>query len=181
VSYESRHNYTALVFHLTRFLGQDPDTSYHVREVAEKSGISVGAASITLRAMESTGLVTSEQKGSMKFYTFNLSNPLSREWKVLFNIEDLKELVDLLGPHAQRIVLYGSCAKGTDSRESDVDLLIVAHEKTKVSHILALFQKTFNRNLSPIIETAKSWATIRRRDPSLYENVLQGKVLWPNP
>lgn len=179
MNYESGHNYSAIMLHLLHFLGRDPDSSYHVREIAEKSGVSVGAASITLRAMKGTGLVTSEERGSMKFYTFNLFNPLSREWKVLFNIQDLKGLVDELTPYVDRIVLFGSCANGTDSKESDVDLFITTHDKAKVSHILARFQKNYFRNLSPIIQLPEGLAKIRKSDRPMFESILQGRVLWP--
>src|SRR5438067_1329034 len=79
-------NLTAVTLTILRFLAQDPDSSFHGREIAEKTGVSSGAASITLRVLEGSGLLEMEEKGRMKFYRFNLSNPVSREFKVLFNI-----------------------------------------------------------------------------------------------
>lgn len=159
-------------------LGQDPEAKYHVRAVAEKARVSVGAASMILRALESSGLLTVEQTGNMKFYQYNLSNPVARQWKVLFNINRLKPLADMLVDVAERAVLFGSASEGIDTRDSDVDLFILTKDENAVKEILRRFQKQYSRPLSPIIMNPVNFARLRRQDHSLYENIVRGRVLW---
>ncbi len=71
-------NYTAATLEVVKFLGRDPDGSYYVREVAEGARVSTGAASIILRAAHGQGVVRMEEKGGMKLYRIDLSNPVSR-------------------------------------------------------------------------------------------------------
>jgi len=70
-------NYSAATMAILDALGADPETKYHVRAVAEKARVSVGAASMILHTLESSRMLTVEQIGNMKFYQYNLSNPCS--------------------------------------------------------------------------------------------------------
>jgi len=47
--------------------------------------------------------------------------------------------------------MFGSCAEGTDAKESDVDLLILSDEKGLVKRITAGREGPFERRLAPII------------------------------
>ena len=171
-------NYTAATFAVLEVLGADPNTSLHVRKVAEKAKVSTGSASTTLRALESSGLLTVEEKGNMKFYRINLTDPRARQLKVLFNVYRLKPLADRLKNETDRVILFGSAADGTDSIESDVDIFILTQDETVVKEILRKFQREYDRPLSPIIMSANNYARLRRRDTSLYQNIARGRVLW---
>ena len=141
-------NYSAATMAILDALGQDPDTRYHVRAVAGKAGVSVGAASMILHTLEGTGMLTVEQVGNMMFYRYNLFDPVARQWKVLFSTNRLKPLADLVREAAQRVVLFGSAAEGTDTRESDVDLFILAQDEAIVRSVLRRFQKGYSKSLS---------------------------------
>lgn len=171
-------NYTAATLAVLEALARDPETSLHTRKVAEKARVSVGAASMILRALKGSHLVEVEERGSMKFYRINLLNPLSREFKILFNVRDLTGLVESLTESAIRVVLFGSCAEGTDTKDSDVDLFILTEDAQTVKVTLGRFRKEFTRNLSAIVVGAGDLARLRRRDKPLYDNISKGKVLW---
>jgi len=173
-------NYSAATMAILDALGNDPETRYHVRAVAEKARVSVGAASKILHTLESSGMLTVEQIGNMKFYQYNLFNPIARQFKVLFNTSRLKPLADMLEEVAVQVVLFGSVAEGTDVRDSDVDLFVLTEHENIVKEILARFVRKhyYSRPLSPIIMDAAGFARLRREDPSLYQNILRGKVLW---
>jgi hypothetical protein len=173
-------NYSAATMAIIDALGQDPETRFHVRAVAEKAGVSVGAASMILHALEGSGILMVERTGNMKFYQYNLSNPVARQFKVLFNTSRLKPLADVLEEEAERVVLFGSLAEGKDGPDSDVDLFILTDHENIVRETIARFVRkhSYSRPLSPIIMTAAGFAKLRRQDPSLYENILHGRVLW---
>ena len=161
-------------------LGQDPETRYHVRAVAGRAKVSVGAASTILHSLEGTGMLTVEQIGNMRFYKYNLFDAVARQWKVLFNTMHLKPLADDLRDAAEEVVLFGSAADGTDTLDSDVDLFILTQHEPRVREIVASFRKRrrSSRLLSPLIMNATSFARLRREDPSLYESIVRGRILW---
>jgi predicted nucleotidyltransferase len=171
-------NFTAVTITILRFLAQDPDTSFHGREIAEKARVSSGAASMTLHVLHGTGLLEMEEKGRMKFYKFNLSNPVSREFKVLFNIMDLRNLVEDLKPDAERIILFGSGAEGRDAKDSDLDLFILTRDPSKVKDIARRAEKKLVRHLSSIIVDAQGELRLRRDEKPLYDNISRGRILW---
>ena len=53
----------------------------------------------------------------------------ARYLKILFNLSELSELVRKLRDTSKKIILFGSSAEGTDSNESDIDLLILTSDK----------------------------------------------------
>jgi len=172
-------NYTEVMLRLLDFLGQDPDAAYHVREVAEKAGVSTGSASITLRFLEGSRLLSLEERGGLKLYSFNLFNPVARQFKVLFTVNRLNDMVEGLKHEADRVVLFGSSSKGTDAKESDIDLLRVTRNPVSVREILRTTEKRIHRTLSPIIVPPGGLTRIEREDRPLLESILQGRVLWP--
>jgi predicted nucleotidyltransferase len=171
-------NYTAVTLKVLEYLARDPSGAHHVREVAEKSRVSVGAASITLRALQGQRLAKAEEKGGSKFYSIDLSNPGAREFKILFNVLSLKNLVDSLKDHAERVVLFGSSADGMDEKDSDIDLYVLAQNRALVKEVLKRFQKRFVRTLSPIIVDALGEMRLRKGDRPLFDEISRGKVLW---
>lgn len=173
--------YTAATWAILDALGKDPDSSLHTRKVAEQARVSVGAASTILRTLERSHLVDIEVKGAMKFYRINLVNPISREFKILYTIGKLYPLVEELRENTERVVLFGSCAEGTDGKDSDVDLLILTQDPRAVKESLSRFQKRFHRHLSPIIVNAEGLARLRRQDSPLYNSIVKGRILWPKP
>lgn|SRR2546426_559761 len=175
----SNIHYTAATWSILDALGEDPDSSLHTRRVAEEAGVSVGAASMILRILESSHLVDVEEKGNMKFYRINLLNPISREFKIFYHIRKLYPMVEELKDKAEKIILFGNCAVGVDGKDSDLDLFILTQDPRPVKEVLSRFQKRFHRHLSPIIVNAEGQARIRRHDSTLFNNIIRGKVLWP--
>jgi len=171
-------NLTAVTLTILRFLALDPDRSFHGREIAERAGVSSGAASMTLRVLEGTELLEMEEKGRMKFYRFNLANPVSREFKVLFNIMDLRKLVEDLKGDAERIILFGSGAEGKDAKDSDLDLFILTREPSKARNVVRRTERKLVRHLSPIIVDAQGEIRLRRDQKPLYDNISRGRILW---
>jgi len=113
----------------------------------------------------------------MKFYRLNLSNPVSREFKVLFNIMDLRQLIDDLKNYTERIILFGSGAEGKDARDSDLDLFILTSEPSVVRDVVRRAQKKLLRHLSTIIVDAQGEIRLRRDERPLYDNISKGRIL----
>jgi len=159
------------------FLGRNYRNSYYVRELANILSISTGSASIQLRALEESGLVTSEQKGRTLLFRANISHPLVREVKIFSSLLELSPLIAAGRDGIVRMILFGSCATGEDTAESDIDLYLETTDREKTRALLSRFEPAISRKISPIIVTPEEAVQLRARDRPLFERIQAGKVL----
>jgi len=89
-------------------------------------------------------------------------------------------LEDLYGERLKGIVLYGSCARGTDAEDSDIDLLVlldgpvnVAREIRRIWDVLYAVQLESDRVISVMPAETHSY---RKGECNLYRNVQQEGV-----
>lgn len=156
----------------------DPLQEHHEREVMRLAVVSKGSVNRMLHELSDRGFLTSRRRGRMVFYKLDLENPSARQYKILTNVYSLTPLVERLKVAARRVVLFGSCAQGTDVRESDIDLLVVADNKEAVRKEISRFNTKERRRVVPIIVDANEFAKLKREDRSLYDNIERGIVLW---
>jgi len=159
------------------FLGRHFRNSYYVRELAKTLSISTGAASGQLRALEESGLVTSEQKGRTLLFRACMSHPVVREAKIFATLLELAPLIGAGESGIARIILFGSCAVGEDSEESDIDLYIETTDRQAAKALISRYESGISRKISPIIVLPGEAVQLRIRDRPLFERIQGGKIL----
>lgn len=169
---------TPTVMQVLVFFLNDPSNQYYGREVSRKTGVSIGSANKILRLLTELSFLTQEKKANIIIYKLNVGNPAVKQFKILVNIFSLRGLIDKLTPVSRKVVLFGSCSQGIDTKESDIDLLIITAEKDHVKKIISLFTGKIVRRVSPIIVDVNEFIALKREDKPLYENIERGIVLW---
>ena len=158
------------------FLCQNPQQSFYSGELAEKTSLSKGGTNQSLRELAHQGILKTEKKGHMTFYSADLSSPSVRQFKILQNVSMLESIVNKLRPFADRAVLFGSCAKGGDTQESDVDLLVVSRNK---DHIRSLIPETkAKRKIQLLLKTPQEYVQLESKEPVFFKEIQHGVVLW---
>ena len=168
-------------FVIVRFLGRNYNESFYVRELSGILGLALGPVSETLKGLFSAGILKREVRGRIVNYRANMNSPLLLEMKILITLMECQKLLaELEIPEKKviRIILFGSCARGEDSFESDIDLLIETDEKKKISSLLNSYEFIEDRKLSAVIVTPNELRNVRNRDRPFYERVMQGKELY---
>jgi predicted nucleotidyltransferase len=168
-------------FMILTFLGRNYRTSYYVRELASILPVSTGAASGYLRILEESGLVVSERKGRTLLFRADISHPLVRESKILATLIELSPLISAQKELVTRTILFGSCATGEDTAESDIDLYIETINRQKVSEIVSRFGTTISRKISPVILSLEEARQLPFRDRPFFERIRTGKLLAGEP
>ncbi|MCP2620377.1 nucleotidyltransferase domain-containing protein, partial [Candidatus Aminicenantes bacterium AC-334-K16] len=118
------------------------------------------------------------------FYSINKDTPLFRPFKILNNIIILNPLIEKLKKVTKKIILYGSCAQGDDTAESDVDLFIISDQKNKVLRIITQYSpgKGFESiRIQPIIQSPKEAMSHEKEEKEFYSLIREGIVLWESP
>jgi predicted nucleotidyltransferase len=156
---------------------ESPMEEFHEREVVRRTRVSKGSANKILRRLSEIEVLKREKRGRMVFYRLDMKNALARQFKVLFNVYSLNELVEEIKQDCERIMLFGSCSEGTDVKESDVDLFVLTNEKNKVKSKISAYRK-MGRRIAPIVVNSNEFVKLRREDKPLYERILKGILLW---
>jgi predicted nucleotidyltransferase len=90
-------------------------------------------------------------------------------------VDELRRRLRGLG---NEVVLFGSCAEGTDSKESDVDILVVASDKEAAEKTVRKAKSGTGRRISPVILKPLEFSELKEEDPSFYEQANKGTTLW---
>jgi predicted nucleotidyltransferase len=142
-------------------------------QIAQGAGISVGSANTILKTFSEIGLIHRIKKGRMSFYERNDGNPLLRQFKVFITVNNIMPLLQKIIQHSRRIILYGSCATGRNSEESDIDLFILSTEKEEIRRILDKFE-----TIQAIILDSNEYIQMQKKDKPLYDRISTGIELY---
>jgi len=159
-------------------LAEDPDREYYQREIARLADVSIGGTSQKLRKLSGEGLVNVRKSGRMMFYRYNLRDSLAKQLKILLNVNAVHSLVQELKNCSKRVILFGSCAEGTNVKGSDVDLLVLTDDAKVAREIISKHGTRIARKISPVVVNANEFRQMRSRDKPLYERINKGIVLW---
>jgi predicted nucleotidyltransferase len=97
-----------------------------------------------------------------------------REFKKFENILELNPLLLKIREVSNKIVLYGSCATGEDTLESDVDLFIVSKEKEKILREIRRETREVKREIKSIIVSVEEYLSMRNKKEPILEEVDKG-------
>ena len=167
---------TASTQTILAFLCQNPQQSFYSGEIAEKTFLSKGGTNQSLRELAHQGVLKTEKKGHMTFYTANLSSPSVRQFKILQNVATLESIVNKLRPFADRVVLFGSCAQGTDTADSDIDLLVITRDKAKTNKAVGAIK--FSRPIQWVVKTPQEYVVLNSKEKVFAGEISKGIVLW---
>ena len=161
---------------ILKFFATHSGATLYESEIAKSIQISVGSANQSLKGLLKKEMVCLEKKGNMNFYSLNLDNPLVRQFKITQTISELNGLINKLKPLTKRIILFGSCAEGLDTENSDIDMAIVSQEEQEVRKLIK--QQKTTREIQSLIFNSKDFLALPDKDKPLYERIQKGIILW---
>ncbi|MBN1544003.1 nucleotidyltransferase domain-containing protein [Candidatus Woesearchaeota archaeon] len=149
-----------------------------------------------LLLLEKFSIITSEKIGKAYYYKLNLSSAFTEqiietimlEKKQLNNpdfaaLNVLREFVYELTnadlENIEQVILFGSYAKRTFSRDSDIDVAIITTEKSAdgellITDIIDRLHKRFKKEIQPHYYTAKDFKALEKKDRLVKEIVKDG-------
>lgn len=159
----------------------NPYEKYYLREAARILKISPMTLKRSLGFLLKNNLILKEKSKNQILYSANIQNPafrhikISRSLSVLMQkgiVEFIKEKV----PGVSSIILYGSYAKGEETKDSDMDILIIASGKINISgELSSLLRRDVNLSLFSPAE----WSRQAKTNRAFYLDVItEGMVLY---
>jgi len=175
------HLISTVTQRLLSFLAKFCDQEFYERQIAQRIGIAYGSANRALNQLYSTGAIRRRKEGKMYFYSVDSSNSAIVELKKLVNMMLIESLIQDLKALAHRIILYGSCAQGTDTSQSDLDLFIVSDNREQVMQVIedVAFPRGFEDiHIQAVIKSPVELLEAGESEQAFLAEVEQGIILW---
>jgi predicted nucleotidyltransferase len=141
-----------------------PERSFYTSEIVRSVHSGTGAVERELSRLAGSGLVSVERVGNQKHFRANRESPVFEELRglVLKTVALTEPLKQSLEPYVGSIhaaFVYGSAAKGTDTAQSDVDVVVIGDELS-YAELYSAFQNAENvlrRKVNPIFLSPAEW------------------------
>jgi predicted nucleotidyltransferase len=154
-----------------------PGIEMYQSEVIKATGIPKTRAIRLLNLLSDHGLIRAKIKAGSIFYSANGENPVLKQLKILIILSRLYELTRDFSDKDIEMYLFGSAAKGEDTENSDIDLLIVADAGKKiVSELIDRLKNNMAREVNPVIYTPISYANLYNTEKAFYESIERYKI-----
>jgi predicted nucleotidyltransferase len=168
-------------FRILTVFFDEPYREFHLREIAKLAGTSSSTAKRYLDYYSKSGFLSRSRKANLVLLKANMESLSFRYMKLAYfttKLKPLKSFFERALPNAS-VTLYGSCARGEDDPQSDVDLLIICRKTERLD--LGRFEKSLGRRFTVLMYTQSEWEEKARKDRAFYERVLiDGVVLQGN-
>jgi predicted nucleotidyltransferase len=145
----------------------NPERSFYMSEIVRTVRSGVGAVERELAKLERSGLVSVSRIGNQKHYRANHGGPIFEEMRGLLEktLGVAEPIRQSLAPHAAGIrsaFIYGSVAKGTDTAQSDIDLMVIGDQLDYSDLYTAAHsaESKLGRKVNPLFLSVMDW---RRR------------------
>lgn len=158
-----------------------PEATYHVREVARLTSTTPGTLHKELARLAEAGLLLRQTQGNQVRYQANRQCPVFGELASLMRkttgaAEVVLEAVAPLLPTLA--LIFGSVARGTETADSDVDLLLIGDVGfADVVRATYPAQESLGREINPVVHSA---AEFQRRamagDPFVLDVMANPKI-----
>ncbi len=151
---------------------QHQNKEFTQTQILQTTGLAKATGIKWLRTLCQYSIISVQPRGPTKYYTLVI-NPINKLLKVTATVAFLRPLSAINA----EVFLYGSAARGEDTEESDIDILVIGKiTKQSVLKITEPVSKQIKRAIKPIIMTPLHWAALRSKDPAFYERVEKDKI-----
>jgi predicted nucleotidyltransferase len=169
---------------LALLFGQ-PERSFQSSEIVRRVGSGTGATLRQLARLHAAGLVTVTRSGNQKHYRARTDSPVFAELRGL-----VLKTVGLVGPLQEALAkstaairaafVYGSVAKGRDTVDSDVDLMVISDVLRHADLFEALQQAEdrLGRPVRPTVLSSSEWRKKRAQQDSFVDRVASQPKLF---
>lgn len=160
------------------------DEKFYINQLMQATGSGSGAVQRDLKLMTEAGVLTRTQTGNLVNYQANPNCPIFNELKSIvrktFGVADA--IRQSLTPETNNIraaFIFGSIARGSDDRKSDIDVMVVG--KTSFGDVVSLIspvEKQLGREINPVVYPLVEFKQKIKADHHFIKTVLEGEKIF---
>lgn len=162
----------------------NPETSYHVRELARLTNTSAGTLHKELTKLTTGGILVRKQIGNQVHYRANVHCPIFDELSSILRktsgLADVlaKALINLESKIAFAFV-FGSVARGDQQANSDVDVMLIGNLSfAEAVQSLHATQAILQREVNPVVYSESEFSRRLKNNDSFIKEVLAKPKLF---
>ena len=162
-----------------------PDKSFYTNEIMRWAAMGRGTVSRELERLVGAELISLTRAGNQNHYQANAKSPVFEELvgivKKSFGIADeIKEILLPLDNKINVAFIYGSISKGSETKSSDVDLMLIGRELSYglVMESLMPLEQSLQRSINPTIYEMSDFIAKLNEGNSFVSRVMeQSKIM----
>ena len=182
-------NLSAFLFNKTRrgllglFFGH-PDESFYVNQILQSLNAGSGAVQRELKIMTDAGIVKRERKGNLVYYQANPQNPIFNDIKSIINktfgvTDTIRESLDSIANKITVAFIFGSVAARTETRASDIDLMIIGEvDFGEVVSAISNAQDFLKREINPVVYPVQEFQKRVKENHHFVKSVLVAEKIF---
>ncbi|MBS3815374.1 MAG: hypothetical protein KGY45_02275 [Hadesarchaea archaeon] len=161
---------------ILEFFCMNPGEEFFSKEVGEELDLSKATTIKWLNKLTEKEILAKTPRGRKKIYRLNWGNPLARQIRTMLTLSKLlptlRNKTDLRAAY-----LIGESARGTDSPDSPVELLILNRgSKKQIQKSLNKVSNKIERPIEARIMTPLEYGELSSKNPKLHEKLEREKI-----
>ncbi|MBU3911663.1 MAG: nucleotidyltransferase domain-containing protein [Candidatus Omnitrophica bacterium] len=158
------------------FLIQNPGRQFLANEIEKATKVSRAGVNFSLRKLSKEKLVLREKKAKIYLYSVDHTNPIIKQLKVLRIIVCLQPLIERLKEFSQKIVLFGSCGRGENTANSDIDIFILTNSPRIIEERIK--KSNLKQKVQAVIRNSTQFVKMEKEEAVFFEEIERGITLW---
>ena len=157
-----------------------PDERFYTNEIMRRVAMGRGTVSRELERLVGAGIISITREGNQNHYQANANNPVFRELvnivKKSFGVADeIKAKLKPLDDNIELAFIYGSVSKGSETKSSDIDLMLIGDDLSYglVVELLMPLEESLHRSINPTIYEMKDFLAKLKNDNSFVTRVME--------
>ena len=161
-----------------------------IKEIIERIDYSYERVNSSLKSLTKLNIVKEERKGKTLIYSLNLQHLYSdigfdhymlereiefiKKHKIVYNA--IQKIAN--SPFIWMVVLFGSYSKGTESKQSDVDIICISNEKKKTERLVKSLRYEYGLEFIPVVLPLYEFPKIKTDNPELWNDLKMYGVVF---
>ncbi len=162
------------LFKILEVFFREPFKKFYLREIAKIAGVSTQTAKVQLDWLTQNSFLKKEKLGNLYLFKADYESQVFRQFKIAFSVLELEKsgLIQYLKSNYEinSLVVFGSFAKGEDTSESDIDILLITNSKK--SPDLIKYVKRLGKDISLLQCSYDEWKRKAKSNKAFYEQIL---------
>jgi len=160
------------------------DSSFYTKQILDAVKIGRGTVQRELRNLTDTGIIIREVQGRQVYYHANEKCPIFNELKGIvrktFGVVDVIRQSLATGADRIRVAfIFGSVARSTDDRRSDIDLMVVGRISFgDVVSLLTPAEEKLGREINPVVYPIAEFKKRVKDDHYFVQTVLEEEKMF---
>lgn len=175
-NYIYNRNPMLVLSYISKFKGQN--TEMMASKISNRLELSIGSVYNILKEFDNAGFVKGIKAGRATIYEPVRSNPIIRQFRIFDNLFYLVDLIKQLKGITRKIILFGSCSRGDDTIDSDIDLFMLVDEDMQSAVRGIIPNYPGEREIKAVIVDSLEYLEMQNNDHVFYEEIQKGFVLW---